>query len=304
VVARRTLLAALCAGAGLGLAPAVGLGQRLGAGAAARTDRQAAFDAACARLERTYGGRLGVAMLDLGRDGAPLAHRGSERFALCSTFKLLAAGFVLARVDAGQERLQRRMPYARADLIVHSPVTAPHADDRAGMTLQALCEAAVTLSDNTAANLLLDSFGGPAALTGYLRTLGDTVTRLDRREPDLNRVEPGDPRDTTSPLAMLASLRRLVMGDALSVSSRARLAAWLRDCRTGTRQLRAGVPADWGAGDKTGAGRRQANDVAIFWPPGREPVLVAAYYESPEARIPEGRGDAVLSAVGRQVAAH
>ena len=251
---------------------------------------------ALAALEARHGGRLGVAVLDTG-SGRRLVQRGGERFPLTSTFKFLAAGHVLARVDRGEERLDRMVAYGKEDLVTYSPITSQHAS----MTIGALCDAAVTLSDNTAGNLLLDSFGGPAGLTGWLRGLGDAVTRLDRRETALNEARPGDPRDTTTPEAMLGLLQALLLGPALSESSRARLTAWLVGCRTGDRRLRAGVPAGWKVGDKTGSGENgTANDIGILWPPGRPPILVAAY--STGSSAPEEARSAVLAEVGRLAA--
>src|SRR5215210_841574 len=231
---------------------------------------------ALADLERRHGGRLGVAVLDTATMNG-VAHRGDERFPMCSTFKFLAAAYVLARVDRGQESLTRRVVYTQDDLVTYSPVTERHVS--AGMTVGELCDAAVTLSDNTAGNLLLDSFGGPAGLTAYMRSLDDGVSRLDRWETELNEAAPGDPRDTTTPLAMVDLLRQTVLGDALSAPSCAQLTAWLVANRTGDMRLRAGVPNGWRVGDKTGTGGHNAtNDVAVLWPPGRAPIVVAAYF--------------------------
>jgi beta-lactamase class A len=253
-----------------------------------------------AAIEREHGGRLGVSVLDTA-SGRRVSHRGEQRFALCSTFKLLAAALVLARVDRGEEKLDRRIVFAERDLVTYSPETQPHVGPT-GMTLEALCRAAVVMSDNTAGNLLLASFGGPPALTAFARSLGDRATRLDRIEPALNDVPPGDLRDTTTPAAMLQSLRALLVGDALSAASRTRLTGWMVASPTGSRRLRAGLPSPWRAGDKTGTGERGAtNDVAIAWPPGREPLLVAAYYDAPDD-APMARRERVLAEVGRVVA--
>jgi beta-lactamase class A len=251
-----------------------------------------------ADLERVSGGRLGVAVLDVAT-GAHFGHRVDERFAMCSTFKFLAAAFVLARVDRNEERLDRRIAFTKEDLVAYSPVTK----DRVGadgMTVAELCDAAMTLSDNTAGNLLLTSFGGPAGLTAYARSLGDTVTRLDRIETDLNEATPGDPRDTTSPAAMLENLRRLVVDDALSRPARAQLTAWLLANKTGDQRLRAGFPGDWRVGDKTGTGgHATTNDIAVAWPPNRAPIIVTAYYAEASASLDQR--NAVLEAVGRIV---
>lgn len=250
-------------------------------------------------IEREFAGRLGVAIVDTGT-GQAITHRGDERFAMCSTFKYLAAGFALARVDRGEEKLDRRIPYAASDLLPVSPVTKARLGEGA-MPVADLCEAAITRSDNAAANLLLASFGGPAALTAWLRSLGDSVTRLDRIEPDLNEARPGDPRDTTTPNAMAATLGRLVLGDVLSPASRKLLTDWLVANRTGDTRLRAGLPTGWRVGDKTGAnGTDVSNDIAIMWPPGQPPLLVAAFLA--EARMPMEERATALAEVGRVVA--
>lgn len=249
-----------------------------------------------AGLEQHNGGRLGVAVLDL-HTGRRLAHRADERFPMCSTFKWVLAAQVLARVDRGQEALSRRVRYAASDLVTYSPITERHAGAR-GMTVDALCEAAVTMSDNTAANLLLRTVSGPAGLTTWLRAQGDAVTRLDRVETALNAATPGDPRDTTTPAAMLATMHRLLLGDVLSPASRALLVRWLVECRTGQTRLRAGWPAHWRVGDKTGSGAHNTtNDVGIAWPPGRKPLLVAAY--STGAEVDASARHSMLADVAR-----
>jgi beta-lactamase class A len=281
---RRRLILAACA--------ALAAGPRF-----ARAELPPGLSDALARIEAASGGRLGVAVLG---SGVQAAHRADERFPLCSTFKLLAAAAVLARVDAGRERLDRRIRFKAGDLVVYSPVTKEHAGGD-GMTLEELCEAAMVASDNTAGNLLLDTLGGPAGLTAYVRSLGDAVTRLDRSEPDLNEALPDDPRDTTSPAAMLSNLRSLVLGDALTPPSKARLTGWLVGNKTGDTRLRAGLPRDWRVGDKTGAGERgTTNDVGVLWPPNRAPVIVAAYLTGTEA--PADRRNATIAAVGQAVA--
>ena len=251
---------------------------------------------ALADLERRNGGRLGVAALDTasGRTGG---HRSDERFPLTSTFKFLAAALVLARVDRGQERLDRRVVFSDKDLVTYSPVTKDHVGP-AGLSMAEICEAAVTLSDNTAGNLMLASFGGPPALTAYARTLGDVLTRLDRIETALNEAAPGDPRDTTTPNAMLGDMQRILVGDALSGEARERLTQWLLASKTGTKRVRAGLPPDWRVGDKTGGGDNgTTNDVAIAWPPGRAPILVAVYFTG--STIPDDARNAVIAEAGR-----
>ncbi|MBX3525160.1 MAG: class A beta-lactamase [Rhodoblastus sp.] len=239
-------------------------------------------------------------MRDTG-SGARFAFRAEERFPLTSTFKFLAAAAVLAKVDAGKDTLHRRVVYAKSDLVTYSPETEKHAGE--GMALGAICEAAITLSDNTAGNLMLAAIGGPEGLTRFARKLGDEVTRLDRIETALNEASPGDPRDTTSPSAMLGNLEKLLLGDALETASRERLTAWLIANKTGDTRLRAGLPAGWRVGDKTGAGGNgTANDLAIVWPPGRKPILIAAYLTQCDRGM-DARNQA-LAEVARILTAH
>jgi beta-lactamase class A len=249
-----------------------------------------------AALQEAHGGRLGVAILDTG-SGRLVTHRGDERFPMCSTFKLLAVAGVLARVDRGKLDLAQRIEFAKADLVSYSPVTETHVG-APGMTLAQICEAAITLSDNTAGNLLLDQLGGPAGWTAYARSLGDDTSRLDRRETILNEAIPGDPRDTTTPVAMLRDLQAVLLGDALSAGSKAQLIAWLEATRTGDKRLRAGFPKEWRVGDKTGTSNNAVfNDIAIAWPPDRAPVIVTTYYA--ETPVDGDTANAVIAEVGR-----
>ena len=286
MIDRRELMKAATGLAGLGL---------FGSSAALAADALADM---CARLEAGSGGRLGVGVLDTA-NGRMIGHRLDERFPMCSTFKVLAAGLVLARVDRKQENLDRRVSYAKSDLVTYSPATEKHVED--GMTIAELCEAAITLSDNTAANLLLASFGGPAGLTAFARSLGDETTRLDRIETELNEALPGDPRDTTSPRAMAQDLRALTLGDALSPASRAQLITWLKANTTGGTRLRAGVPPGWTVGDKTGTGGRgTANDIAVLWPPQRAPLIVTVYLTG--ATVLRDQQNKIIADVGAAVA--
>jgi beta-lactamase class A len=264
--------------------------------ARAQTPRNDA-SSALAEIERKSGGELGVAMLNLA-SGQRAGHRPSERFLLCSTFKALAAAFVLARVDRKEEQLDRRIVFSKKDLVSWSPGTEGNVGGK-GMTVAALCDATVTLSDNTAGNLLLRSFGGPEGLTRYLRSIGDPVTRLDRYEPGLNEhVGPSDQRDTTTPDAIVATLKMLLFGEALSKPSRAQLAAWLIANKTGDKRLRAGFPDGWLVGDKTGTnGSGSANDLGVAWPATGGAVIVAAFYRNPTATA--AARDAVHAEVGR-----
>ena len=228
-------------------------------------------------IEQRTGARIGVAALDT-VSRKRLDYRSEERFPMCSTFKFLAAAAVLKRVDGGQEKLDRFVPYDAKDILEYAPVTKGHLKE-GGMTLGALCAAAIEQSDNTAGNLLLDTIGGPTGLTNFARSIGDKMTRLDRKEPELNSASPRDERDTTTPVAMCADMQQLLLGNVLSESSRQQLENWLQHNQTGTLMIRAGVPKTWRTlGDKTGrCGNGATNDIAIVRPPAGAPILVAIY---------------------------
>jgi beta-lactamase class A len=253
-----------------------------------------------AEIETRVGGRLGVVALDTST-GKHIEYRATERFPLCSTFKLLLAAALLSRVDQNEEKLDKRISYTESDLLEYAPVTRQRAHE-GSMTVSELCAAAIEYSDNTAANLLLKTIGGPAKLTEYIRSIGDTVTRLDRDEPSLNTAIKGDDRDTTSPISMTNDMKALLVGSRLSEVSRQQLQNWLIANTTGAKRLRAGFPTTWRIGDKTGSGQNGAsNDIAIVWSTNRPPILIAVYLTESKASADECNG--AIAAVGRIVEA-
>ncbi|VWC93870.1 PenA family class A beta-lactamase [Burkholderia lata] len=254
------------------------------------------FDALAA-LERSAGGRLGVCAIDIA-SGRRAEHRQNERFPFCSTFKAMLSAAVLAQSVERPALLQQRVTYTKADLVNYSPVSGKHVDD--GMTVAALCEATIQYSDNSAANLLMKLLGGPSAVTAYARSIGDDAFRLDRWEAELNTALPGDLRDTTTPAAMAASMRVLMLGDALPAAQRAQLVTWMRGNKVGDKRLRAGVPAGWTVGDKTGTGDYgTTNDAGVVWSPSRAPIALAVYYT--QARADARPKEDVIASVARIV---
>ncbi|MEU6331771.1 class A beta-lactamase [Streptomyces sp. NPDC047049] len=274
--ARRAVLGTLAA---LTLVPLVACDQ--GSSSASPSPSAAATKPAAAaqsfagefkKLEQRFDARLGVYAIDTGT-GREVAYNDGERFAHASTFKALAAGAVLRRHSPnGMDKVIR---YSKGDLVDYSPITEKHVG--AGMTLRELCDAAVRFSDNTAGNLLFDALGGPKGLNAALKGIGDHVTRMERREPELNRWAPGEQRDTSTPRALAKDLRAFVLGDVLGKGERAQLAKWLRTNTTGDELIRAGMPKNWKVGDKTGAGSTYGtrNDIAVVWRPHAAPVVVA-----------------------------
>ena len=279
--------------------------------------RLQALPAAFAHLEQQNRARLGVAVLDTGT-GETATYRPDERFPMCSTVKLLVAAAILQRADTNGKRgrqtpdqtpghsLDQPLPIPAPPLVSHSPLTEPHAGGQ--MTIRDLLHAILTESDNTATNVLLASLGGPASITQFARSLGDPITRLDRTETALNESIPGDPRDTTSPAAMLADMQKIVLGPAgnpvanpvLTPASRAQLTSWMVENKYGETRLRANLPPLWRAADKTGSnGETTSNDIAVLWPPHQPPILITAYLTSCPG--PETRRGAILAEVGRLI---
>ena len=265
--------------------------------------QQAATDklqATLARIEADAKGRLGVAVVDAG-SGLEAGWRMEERFPMCSTFKLLLAANVLHRVQGGDLSLERRQYFAPSQVVAYSPVSQSRAGDGGGMSLLELCEAAIVVSDNTAANVLLELVDGPAGLTAWLRSIGDSVSRLDRYETALNEAAPGDERDTSAPLSMLHTAQNLLLGSTLDGFARALLQKWLLDSRTGDKRLRAGMPSEWKVGGKTGSGENgTANDLILVWPMTQsEPLLVSCYLTG--STLAPAERDAIHVRVGQAV---
>ncbi|MDX1795976.1 MAG: class A beta-lactamase [Hydrogenovibrio sp.] len=264
------------------------------------SELQNSFAQQMAQLEQEFGGRLGVAILNT-EDDTQLHYHADQRFAMCSTAKFLLVSAVLAKVDAKQESMNRMVRYHRSDLLSYAPITRQYLQGEQGeMTIAQLSAAAIEYSDNTAANLLLNSIGGPQAVTDYLRRLGDRNTRLDRIEPYLNSNIPNDLRDTSTPASMTELMHKLLVGNALSSPSKEQLTTWLLNNTTGTNKLRAGIPNHWPIGDKTGSGSNGAsNDIAILWPDSESPVLIAVYHT--DTHLPAESQNQVFVEVGRIV---
>jgi len=252
-----------------------------------------------AELEKSSGGRLGVALINTA-DNSQIVYRGEERFPMCSTSKVMAASAVLKQSETNQTLLNKRVEIKKSDLVNYNPITEKHLDT--GMTLGELGAAAIEYSDNTAMNKLIAELGGPAGVTKFARSIGDVTFRLDRTEPSLNTAIPGDKRDTTSPLAMAKSLQNLALGKALGEPQRAQLVEWLKGNTTGGESIRAGLPATWVVGDKTGSGDYgTTNDIAVIWPENHAPLVLVTYFTQPHQDA-KARKD-VLAAAAKIVAA-
>jgi beta-lactamase class A len=286
------------------LALAGALPTRTQAQVAARPSSSGALSAqardALTALEARKGGRLGVTAVEIGTGGTSLGrridYRANERFPMCSTHKFLTCAAIMTMVDRGQMNLERHVPYSRADLLEYAPITRKHVN--AGfMTVNDLCAAVIEWSDNTADNLLLGLIGGPAGWTRYARSIGDRISRLDRIEPALNTAIPGDPRDTTTPNAMVRDLNVVLLGTALGNASRKSLENWMLATKITSTLLRAGLPQGWRVGDKSGSGQHGTrNDIGIILPPSGRPILACVYYTG--STEPLASRERVLAQVG------
>ncbi len=257
-----------------------------------------------ARIEERIGGRMGVALVD--SSGILItSHRGSERFAMCSTFKAPLASALFAAHDRGAVDMYAKIILTEADLVPYAPVVEKILQAKQPATLFDMAKAAAETSDNAAANLVLKAIGGPAGFTAFVRSQGDSVTRLDRYETDLNENVVGDPRDTTTPVAMARLLQQVLIKDSVEDVDKLNLQKWMKDSKTGLSRIRAGLPAGWPAGDKTGTapGGTAYNDVAIIWPSraeyGVSPLILTVYTDRPKASAK--RVNAAIADVARAI---
>ena len=252
-------------------------------------------------IQKRSGGRLGVHVLD-SQSGKRLSFDDKARFAMASTFKVPLVAALLWQVDHGAFALEHPLSIEKKNLLPNSPVLEQQlAAGISEMTVRELCGAAVMFSDNAAANVLLAGMGGPASLTTFVRSIGDETTRFDRIEPELNSNTPDDPRDTTTPHAMVEMMLKIFTQDVLSLSSRALLIDWMDAAKTGLDRVRAGLPKSWQSGDKTGTGENGAyNDIVITYPPSRRPILIAVYMSG--SKLAPKELSAAHAAIGELVA--
>lgn len=253
-----------------------------------------------ARLEAEHGGRLGVAVREVGT-WRRLDYRSGQRFPICSTHKVLTVAAILRQVEQGRLQLDQPVRFIASDLLAYAPICRQHL--AAGtMSVAQLCAAALQWSDNTAANLLLARVGGPTGWTAYARSLEDFTSRLDRNEPTLNQVDIHGLLDTTTPAAMVADLDAVLFGRALNRDSRQQLLDWLKGAKVTGPLLRAGLPADWQVADKSGAGQGGSrNDIGLLRPPAGKPLLAAVFHTGSVADMPQL--NRVIAAVGGIIAA-
>jgi beta-lactamase class A len=287
---RRSLLIALAAG------PVIGVRAQPASSVSVNLAARERFE----KLEASSGGRLGVAALNTA-DGSYVGYRESERFPMCSTFKLLVVALVLKRSMAERSLLDERVRYGDADLVANSPVTRRRVGE--GMTIGELSAAALQHSDNTAANLLVTAVGGPEVLNQFALSIGDEWFDLLRGEPEVNASVPGDMRDTTTPRAMMLDVQKLLLADdVLGPQQREQLKAWMLGNATGAARIRAAVPGSgWLVADKTGSGDYgTANDVAVVYPPSAAPFVIAVYFTgvTPKQTLPR---DEVVAEAARIV---
>ncbi|OMH39286.1 class A beta-lactamase [Motiliproteus sp. MSK22-1] len=258
---------------------------------------QEEFQKKIAAIESKLDGRIGVAILNL-HSGDKWTYKADSRFPVSSTFKVQLCGAILAKVDAGKESLNRPITFKKSEIVSWSPITEKRV--QTGMSVGELCEATITMSDNTAANLLLDMIGGPQGLTMFLRKIGDDITRLDRWETKLNEGVPGDLRDTTTPTAALGTLEKLLFGKVLSMSSRKQLTDWMINDKVADDLLRTSLPEGWKIGDKSGAGGYGSRSIIAFiMPPNKGPTLVTIYLT--ENEVDFSTRNRMIAEIGRLI---
>lgn len=263
-----------------GIALALGLTATHGP-VVAETSVEQILETTVSALESRLDARIGIMIQDSASDWT-WGHREHERFLMASVFKSILCGYVLHSADAGTLLLDEPLTVDEADILDCAPVAEKHLGGT--LSIGELCFATVDMSDNTAANLLIDRVGGPRAVTAFLRSIGDEVTRLDRMEPELNLFVPGDPRDTTSPAAMATTWQALLLDNVLTPASRGQLAEWMRHGGVTGTLIKTSAPPDWIIMDKSGGGRDfTCNLVAMVVPPDRAPFTVAIFLsDTPE----------------------
>lgn len=250
------------------------------------------------QLENSYAGHIGLSAINTANNER-IQYRANESFPMCSTAKMLSVATVLQQSNKNTNLLKQKIIYKKSDLVDWSPVTEKHIAD--GMTVGELCAAAISLSDNTAINLLINKVGGFDPINAYVHSLGDNTSRVDRFEPAVSVTVPGDVRDTSTPASMENNLQKLALGNGLRPAQRQQLITWLKETVTGNARIPAGIPKGWVVGHKTGTGSNYGttNDIAVIWPPKCSPIVVAIYYQGMKAT--EVKREAALATATRLI---
>lgn len=225
-------------------------------------------------LEKKFNGKIGVYAIDTNNNQI-IAYRANERFPIQSTMKLIAVAALFKQSNSDKNLLQEKIIYTKKDLIYWHPITGTNVDK--GMSLEALAEAAMSYSDNTAANLIIKKLGGPAAITNFAHSIGNQTFNIEHYEGSLNS-NPASLQDTSTPKDMAISVEKLMLDSLLTRTQKAELTIWMQNNTTGYKRIRAGVPIGWTVADKTGSGDYGiANDIGILWSPLCKPIVLAIY---------------------------
>ncbi len=248
-------------------------------------------------IEQQISGRIGIAFIDT-LDSTVWSYRGDERFPMMSTFKLLACAKLLHDADTGSVNLERGTIIREQQLVEWSPITKKRVGQ--SITFRDACAATMLTSDNTAANIVLTGIGGPKELTTFVRKLGDSFTRLDRIEPDLNQAIIGDVRDTTTPMAMAHTVQTLLFGDILTELDAIQLMRWMQQNTISAGLLRSVLPHGWSIADRTGAGENGSRGItAVLWHPKREPIIIVIYLTETDLALRER--NQIVAKLGRSL---
>ncbi len=239
--------------------------------ASPRPQTSAEIAAKIGRIEGEFAVTVGA--VAIGESGQVVEYNGEARMPYASTMKVFVAAALLASTPVEERETIVRWTQAQLDVAGYSPLTSEHLDD--GLTLDALAEAAVRDSDNTAANLVMESLDGPSGVQDFLRALGDPTTVVTEYEPELNAIVPGSDQNTSTPLALATNLKTIFEGDALEQGSRETLLDWMTGNATGDALIRAAAPSGWTVADKSGGAGGVRNDVAVVTTESGEQIYIA-----------------------------
>ncbi|MGB1229945.1 MAG: class A beta-lactamase [Holosporaceae bacterium] len=249
-------------------------------GAALATPEKTAIVDKIKAIEAKTQGRLGVFAINTA-NGHVIAYRANEVFPTGCTAKTMGVAAVLHQSMQSPDLLAQVVQYTKEDCTQsgYAPITEQHLS--CGMTVEALCSAAISHSDNAAMNLLLPFIGGVKGITHFARAIGDHSFRQDHdwlREAYSGGK--GNVHDASTPRAMVQSFQKITLGQVLGKPQKEQLTLWLLNTQTGAARIRAGLPKGWVMGHKTGTGGAYGttNDLAILWPPQHAPLLLGLYY--------------------------
>jgi beta-lactamase class A len=225
-----------------------------------------------------------------------------------STYKLPISMVVLHQVEQGRLKLDQTVHIVPSQLAApddYSPLRDEHPHGAADVSIRELIQRAVTYSDNVASDTLLRAIGGGAVATAYFHSLGIDGIQIVYPEQAQNRDERLQYRNSATPRAYVALLRRLADNSPLSPEHTRFLFDCMYASHTGDHRLKALLPPGTPVADKTGTSGQNrptmnaTNDFGLITLPNGQKLAVAVLIA--DSAAPFAVREHVIAEIGQAI---